>query len=77
MLKNSMMKLLPTLFKIEELLQTFHASQTVERAVKLTSGSSKKAVSLSKRNNLILAKVGWTGNVLRPKKTIIYLSYCQ
>ena len=31
-------------------------SQTVERAVKLTSDSSKKAVSLSKRNNLILAK---------------------
>ena len=31
-------------------------SQTVERAVKLTSDSSKKAVSLSKSNNLILAK---------------------
>ena len=31
-------------------------SQRVKRAVKLTSDSSKKAVSLSKRDNLILAK---------------------
>ena len=31
-------------------------SQTVKRAVKVTSDSSKKAVSLSKRNNIILAK---------------------
>ena len=31
-------------------------SQTVKRAVKLTSDSSKKAIRLSKRSNLILAK---------------------
>ena len=37
-------------------------SQRVKRAVKLTSDSSKKAVSLSKRDNLILAKCFKTKN---------------
>ena len=49
-------------------------SQTVERAVKLTFETSRKAVSLSKRNNLFLqnARAGLTENVLRPKKTTNY-----